>query len=41
MRFKYSFISLSLNLRIKMSVDFEMFAARNGRKFQKISSLDN
>ena len=24
-----------------MDVDFEMFAARNGKKFQKISSLEN
>ena len=40
-KFKYNFISTSLSLRIKMEVDFEMFAARNGKKFQKMSSLDN
>ena len=28
-------------LRIKMDVDFEMVAARNGKKFQEMSSLQN
>ena len=37
MKFKYNFISTSRSLKIKMDVDFEMFAARNGKKFQEIS----
>ena len=41
MRFKYNFISTSLNLRIKMDVDFGMLAARNGKKFQEMSSFEN
>ena len=41
MWFKYNLRSTSLSLRIKMDVDFEMFAARNGKKFQKISILEN
>ena len=39
MRFKYKFISKRLRLRIKKNVDFEMFVARNGKKFQEMSGL--
>ena len=38
-KFKYNFISTNLNLTIKMDVDFEIFAARNGKKLQEMSSL--
>ena len=41
MRFKYNFISGGHNLRIKIDVDFEMFVARNGKKFLEMSSLEN
>ena len=41
MRFKYNFISTSLILKIKMDVDMEMFAVRNGKKFKEMSSLEN
>ena len=41
LRFKYNFISGGLNLRIKIDVDFEMFVARNGKKFLEMSSLEN
>ena len=41
MRFKYNFISTSLILTIKMDVDMEMFAVRNGKKFKEMSSLEN
>ena len=44
-RFKDNFISTSLinkgSLRIKLGVDFQMFVARNGKKFQDMFSLDN
>ena len=36
---KYNFISTSRSLKIKMDVDFEMFAARNGKKFQEMSRV--
>ena len=41
MRFKYNFISTSLILKIKMDVDMELFAVRNGKKFKEMSSLEN
>ena len=41
MRFKYNFISTSLILKIKMDVDMEMFAVRNGKIFKEMSSLEN
>ena len=41
MRFKYDFTSASLILKIKIDVDFEMFAATNDKKFQETSSLEN
>ena len=41
MRFKYSFISGSLILKIKIDVDFEMLAVTNDKKFQEMSSLEN
>ena len=41
MRFKYNFISTTLILKIKMDVDMEMFAERNGKKFKEMSSLEN
>ena len=41
MRFKYNFISASLILKIKMDVDFKMFAATNDKKFQEMSILEN
>ena len=41
MRFKCNLISTSLSLGIKMDADFEMFAPRNGKKFQEMSSLEN
>ena len=37
MRFKYNFVSTSRSLKIKTDLDFEMFAARNGKKFQEMS----
>ena len=41
MRFKCNLISTSLSLGIKMDSDFEIFAPRNGKKFQEMSSLEN
>ena len=41
MRLKCNLISTSLSLGIKMDADFEIFAPRNGKKFQEMSSLEN